>query len=198
MTTPRDLVYVAIDVPSGPSVEQGDMSLALAGAELADLLAAEALTLDGDLILPGLQPELGDRLLDEAAASLTRQSPYESVEDWLWRRGRGLYAAYLAAFEAEGLFTRQRRRLLLLPAARATLADSPARRHAATRLASGDPVLTTLAAAAGIPTEPSGLPTNEAVGTVLATVEDAITELRAVRHRRSIEDSAFDNIWRGG
>jgi hypothetical protein len=28
-----------------------------------------------------------DRLLDEAAASLGRQEPYESVDGWLWRVG---------------------------------------------------------------------------------------------------------------
>ncbi|MEU5247025.1 GPP34 family phosphoprotein, partial [Streptomyces asoensis] len=36
----------------------------------------------------------------------------------------------------------------------------------------------------------------DAVGTVLAAVGDAVTELEAVRQRRSIEDAAFDNIWR--
>ncbi|MFE4552342.1 GPP34 family phosphoprotein, partial [Streptomyces sp. NPDC056785] len=35
-----------------------------------------------------------------------------------------------------------------------------------------------------------------AVGTVLDAVHDAETELEAVRQRRSIENAAFDNIWR--
>jgi len=32
--------------------------------------------------------------------------------------------------------------------------------------------------------------------TVLAAVHGAVTELEAVRQRRSVEDAAFDNIWR--
>lgn len=33
--------------------------------------------------------------------------------------------------------------------------------------------------------------------TVLAAVDEAVTELAGVRQRRSIEDAAFDNVWRG-
>ncbi|MER6979479.1 GPP34 family phosphoprotein, partial [Streptomyces carpinensis] len=90
MTTPRDLLFVSLDVPGTRPVEQGDLSLALAGAELVDLLSAESVSLDGERILPGLVPATGDRLLDEAGASLVGEAPYETVEDWLWRRGRGL------------------------------------------------------------------------------------------------------------
>ncbi len=32
---------------------------------------------------------------------------------------------------------------------------------------------------------------------MLAAVNDAVVELAAIRQRRSIEDAAFDNIWRG-
>jgi hypothetical protein len=200
MTTARDLLIVALDAAPGRPAEQGDLSLSLAGAELLDLLDARAITLDGDLIVPGDRPVTDDRLLQEAASSLVRQTPYESVEDWLWRRGRGLSSAYLAAFEEEGQFTRQRRRWLPSWTGEATLVDSPARRQAADRWAAGEPVLATLAATTGIRDMPEeGLPeeTDQAVTTVLAAVDDAVTELTAVRQRRDIEKAAFDNIWRG-
>ncbi|TPQ23956.1 GOLPH3/VPS74 family protein [Streptomyces sporangiiformans] len=200
MTTPRDLLITTMEIASDRPVEQGDLSLVLAGAELCDLIKAEALAVDGDRIVPGLPPPMDDRLLDSAASSLIREAPYESVEDWLWRRGQGLYATYLADLEAEGQVTRQRNRWLPLRTDRTSLADSPARRHAAERWSSGDPVLAGLAAAVGIGGEPTedlaGL-ADDAVVTVLAAVSDAVMELDAVRQRRSIEEAAFDNIWRG-
>ncbi|MER6010884.1 GOLPH3/VPS74 family protein [Streptomyces bluensis] len=200
MSTPRDLLITAMDVAPDRPLEQGDLSLALAGAELCDLINAEAVAVDGDRIVPGLVPAMDDRLLGAAASSLNREAPYESVEDWLWRRGRGLYAAYLADLEAEGQVTRQRNRWLPLRTGRRTLADSPARRHAAERRFSGDPVLAGLAAAVGIGTEPAedlADLVDDAVLTVLAAVNDAVMELEAVRQRRKIEDAAFDNVWRG-
>ncbi|MET9388350.1 GPP34 family phosphoprotein [Streptomyces sp. NPDC002928] len=200
MTTPTDLMIVAMDVRPARPVEPGDLSLALAGAEVIDLIGAEALTLRGDHIVPSLQPAMGDDLLDEAASSLVRQEPYEPVEDWLWRRGRGLSRAYLAALERDGDITWQRRRWNPLRTTRTAPADSPARRHAADRWASGEPVLAALAAAVGIvdqPTEGSTDAVSEAVVTVLAAVNDAVMELEAVRQRRAIEEAAFDNVWRG-
>lgn len=121
------------------------------------------------------------------------------MEDWLWRRGRGLSSAYLAALEAEGHLARQRGRWIPVPTGRTALVDSAARRHAADRWASGDPVLTALAAAVGIHHGPAGdLPgVDDAVVTVLAAVGDAVVELDAVRQRRAIEEAAFDNVWRG-
>ncbi|WP_371502483.1 GPP34 family phosphoprotein [Kitasatospora sp. NBC_00374] len=184
-TTPQDLLTVALDVESGHLPEQGELSLALAGAELIDLLGARAVRLDDDRIVPGDRPTIADHLLDQAAAALVRQSPYESVDDWLWRRGRGLAAAYLAALEA----------------------DSPVRREASDRRASHEPVLAALASAAGIDATRTGDSPDEtdqtdvaddAVATVLAAVNDAVRELDAVRQRRAIEDAAFANIWRGG
>ncbi|MFG1810903.1 GPP34 family phosphoprotein [Streptomyces sp. NPDC049040] len=200
MTTPQDLLIVAMDVESSRPVESGDLSLALAGAELLDLLDGGLLTLDGDLIVPGAGQAPGDRLLAEAAAALVRQRPYESVEDWLWRRGRALSTAYLEAMESAGDITRQHRRLLPGRPGPAELADTPARRHATERWSSGEPVLGVLAGALGIRAEPDGEPpavTDEGVVTVVATVSDAVVELDAVRQRRSIEQAAFDNIWRG-
>ena len=194
MTTARDLLFVSLDVRSVRPVERGDLSLALAGAELADLLGAEAVTLDDDRIVPGLAPATGDRLLDEAAAAVVRQPPYESVEDWLWRRGDGLAAAYAAALEAEERAGRPRRTWR-----RGAPADSPARHDAAARWASREPVLAGLAAALGIPEETAAEPTDltDDTETVLAAVGGALNELEALRQRRRIEDAAYDNVWRG-
>ncbi|GAA3043645.1 GOLPH3/VPS74 family protein [Streptomyces glomeratus] len=200
MATARDLLTVALDAAPGRRAEPGDLSLALAGAEVLDLVELRALTLDGVLIVPSDPPVTDDRLLREAADVLTRQPPYESVEDWLWRRGQGLSSAYLAAFEEEGLLARQRRRWLPAWTGDATPVDSPARRQAADRWAAGEPVLATLAATVGIreaPTEEPPEVTEGTTGTVLAAVDDAVTELTAVRQRRAIEKAAFDNIWRG-
>ncbi|MFF3764085.1 GPP34 family phosphoprotein [Streptomyces sp. NPDC001922] len=201
MTTPRDLSIAAMDEAPRRPVEQGDLSLALAGAEVIDLLGAGAVTLDDDRIVPGgHRPALADRLLDEAAESLVREAPYESVDDWLWRRGRGLHAAYVAALEADGQLTREPRRGLSFRTGRTLPADTPEHRQATERWASDEPVLAALGAAVGIrdePAEDSLSAADEAVVTVLASVHDALRELEAVRQRRAIEDAAFDNIWRG-
>ncbi|MEV6479934.1 GPP34 family phosphoprotein [Streptomyces sp. NPDC051576] len=200
MSTPRDLMIVAMDVVPERPVETGDLSLALAGAEVIDLLAADAVTLDGDLIVPNLQVPLEDGLLDESATSLVRETPYESVEDWLWRRGRGLSLAYLTALEAEGLVARQRARWIPVRTGRTALVDSPARTRATDRWTEGEPVLAQLAAAVGIravPDEDSAKITDEALNAVLAVVHGAVTELEAVRQRKTVEDAAYDNVWRG-
>jgi Golgi phosphoprotein 3 GPP34 len=201
MTTPRDLLMVAIDMESGHPLEQGDLSLALAGAELIELLGVQAVRLDGERIVPLHQPATGDRLLDEAASLLVRHEPYESVVDWLWRRGRGLFSSYLAALEAAGQVTRQRLRGSLFRTSRLVLVDSPAHREAAKRWTADDAVLTALAATVGLhgerTAEAAGI-ANDAVATVLAAVNDAVMELGLARQRRDIEDAAFDNIWRGG
>ena len=200
MTTPRDLLMVAMDLESGRPSEQGDLSLALAGAEVIDLLDLQAIRLDGERIVPVHRPTTGDRLLDEAALSLVRQEPYESVGDWLWRRGRGLFSAYLAALEAEGQITRRRRRWRLLPTGRTMPVDSPAHREAVKRWTSGDAVLAALAAAVRIHGGTADSPSiaDDAVATVLAAVDDAVMELGLERQRRAIEGDAFDNVWRGG
>ena len=201
MTTPRDLLMVAMDMESGRPSEQGDLSLALAGAGVIDLLDLQAIRLDGERIVPVHRPATGDRLLDEAALSLVRQEPYESVGDWLWRRGRGLFSAYLAALEAEGQITRRRRRWRLLLTGRTMLVDSPAHREAVKRWTSGDAVLAALAAAVGIHGEQtvgSLSIADDAVATVLAAVDNAVMELGLERQRKAIEGDAFDNIWRGG
>ena len=200
MTTPRDLLMVAMYLKSGRPPEQGDLSLALAGAEVIDLLDMQAIRLDGERIVPVRWPVAGDRLLDEAASALVRQEPYELVDDWLWRRGRGLFSSYLAALEADGQVTRQRRRWRLFRTGRLMLVDSPAHRAAAKRWASDDAVLAALAAAVGIHGERTadspGI-ADDQVATVLAAVNAAVMELGLVRQRRAIEGAAFDNIWRG-
>ncbi|MFJ8669755.1 GPP34 family phosphoprotein [Streptomyces sp. NPDC093600] len=198
MTTAKDLFIIAIDLKR--SVGQGDLSLALAGAELIDLMGAGAVAVDGDRIVPGGPPTLGDRFLDEAAAGLTRQAPYERIEDWLWRRGRDLSAAYQAALEKNGELKPQQRGRLSFGTERVEPADTPARRRAADRWKEKEPVLAALASVVGIDDERSddeaGLD-DEAVTTVVAAVHDAVMELEAVRQRRTIENRAFANLWRG-
>ncbi|MGW1893445.1 GOLPH3/VPS74 family protein [Streptomyces sp. NPDC002004] len=200
MTTARDLFIVALDMESSRPVERGNLALALAGAEMADLLEARAVTLDGDRIVPGYRPTLADRVLDEAADALLREPPYETVGDWLWRRGRDLTATYAAALEAEGQLARERRHGFLSGAGQAVLVDSPARREAAERWTAGEPVLGLLAEAVGVrgnrtPDAPEVA--DDAVATVLAAVDEAVVELDSVRQRKAIEDAAFENIWRG-
>ncbi|MFC9327376.1 GPP34 family phosphoprotein [Kitasatospora sp. NPDC057015] len=200
MTTPRDLVILALDAALDRPPRQGDLSLALAGAELADLLAARSVRLDDERIMPDRPTTTTDPLLDRAASSLLRQPPYESVDDWLWRRGRGLATAYLTAMEAEGQLTRRRRHRTPFGAGELVPADTPERRAATERWASHELVLSVLAVAAGIgdtraQEEPTGV--EDSVLTVLAAVDGAVRELEAVRQRRAIEDAAFDNVWRG-
>ncbi|OIK01951.1 hypothetical protein BIV25_04030 [Streptomyces sp. MUSC 14] len=197
MTTPRDLFLVSLDVPGEHPVEQGDLSLALAGAELVDLLGVRALTLDGERIVPGPALTTGDRMLDEAGAALRRQEPYETAEDWLWRRGEGLAAAYRHALEADGQLAAGRRHWLSLDPAERVPADTPARQQAADRWWSREPVLAGLAGILAIGEDrPAEAPAEEDVITVLAAVGDAVRELEGVRTRRRIENAAFDNIWR--
>ncbi|MGW5470583.1 GPP34 family phosphoprotein [Streptomyces chartreusis] len=200
MNTARDLAIVTLDMASDHTVEQGDLSLALAAAEMFDLLDAHALVLDGDVITPSAQAPTGDRLLDEAASALVRQEPYESVEDWLWRRGRGLSAAYVEDLERVGLTARAPGPRFALRAAPSVPVDSAARRQAEERWTSGEPVLAALGTAAGIRDESGEVAeklTDETVTTVLAALGNAVMELEAVRQRRAIEDAAFDNVWRG-
>ncbi|MFD8910798.1 GPP34 family phosphoprotein [Streptomyces sp. NPDC059575] len=193
MTTPQDLLFVVLDVRADRPVERGDLSLALAGAELLDLAGAGVVSLREDRIVPASGHLTGDRLLDEAAAALVREEPYESVEDWLWRRGNGLAAAYTAALEPGGSGLRHLFK-------RAEPADSAERRQAAERWAAREPVLTGLAAELGIGEPGAKSPEDGAeddrVALVLAAVGDALTELEAVRQRRRIEEDAFDNVWR--
>ncbi|WP_438489406.1 GOLPH3/VPS74 family protein [Streptomyces sp. S186] len=203
MTTARDLMLTALDAAPGRPPEQGNLSLALAGAEVIDLLEAQALTLDDERILPGYRPTTDDPLLDQAAAALLREPPYESVDDWLWRRGRGLFGAYLATLEAEGLLSRERRLGIPLRRGHIVLTDSEARRTAARRRASEEPVLTALTTAlrlGGADTGATGdSPSvdDDGVDTVLAAVNNALLQLAGLRQRRAIEQAAFDNIWRG-
>lgn len=203
MTTPRDLFLLSVDVAAGRPVDRGDLSLGLAGAEAIDLLDARVITLDDDRIVPYDWPTLGDRQLNEAASSIVQQAPYESVSDWLWRRGRHLSAAYQADLEADGTITRKRhRRWLVFRTTRTVLVDSPERRWAADRLAADDPVLGSLGAAVGIcgsRAEDAPSVADDAVATVLTAVDDAIEELAAERQRRAqrLDKAAEFNRERG-
>ncbi|EFE71440.1 GOLPH3/VPS74 family protein [Streptomyces viridosporus] len=199
MTTARDLSIVAADPETNPAVEQGDLSLALAGAELIDLIDSRAVTLDGDRLVPGASPRTDDPLLREAESLLVRRAPHETVVDWLWRRGRDLAARYRAALEAEGLVAPARPHRNPFSRSRPAPVDSPDLRRAADRWTAREPVLTGLAAAAGITDQQEAALTGltDEQGAVLGGVYDAVTQLAAVRQRRSIEKAAFDNIWRG-
>ncbi|WP_406387496.1 GPP34 family phosphoprotein [Streptomyces sp. NBC_00887] len=197
MTTAKDLFMIAIDLGPNPSVRQGDLSLALAGAELIDLIEAEAVTLDDNLIASNSQHPLDDHFLREASSALTGQA--EHVEDWLWRRGRDLSAAYQGALEEIGQLKQARHSRFSLRAARLELVDTPDRRGATSRWNSDEPVLVALAAAAGIDRSRSvdgSILENEAVTTVLDAVHNAVMELEAERQKRTIENEAFDNVWR--
>jgi hypothetical protein len=236
MTTPRDLLIVAMDVPSDLLVDRGDLSLALAAAELIDLLAAKELALRGDRVVPAARPEGGgtarDRLLEEAltaygSASRAEQDPAgdahggaednrggdtgrepgddagrdpsgdparepgpgEYVEDWLWRRGRDLPTAYLAALEEEGTLVREEyRRWGLLPASRRVLADTPDRRRAAQHWWSDAPVLRALAALIGVKGDeppPDEVPAHSPAHLVLDALRHAVDELAQERRLRT-------------
>ncbi|WP_404950511.1 GPP34 family phosphoprotein [Streptomyces sp. ARC12] len=201
MTTAKDLFIIAMDPVPDHAVGQGDLSLALAGAELLDLIGAGVITVDGDLIVPGGSSAPDDRLLGEAAARITGQPPYERIEDWLWRRGRDLAATYQDALEEDGELTQKRSGRLPFGPRRVELVDTPGRRRAVARREEGEPVLAALASAVGIDGGPSGDDEprldDGAVTTVVATVHEAVMELEAVRQRRTIENTAFANVWRG-
>ncbi|MEV7493671.1 GPP34 family phosphoprotein [Streptomyces anulatus] len=201
MTTAKDLFIIAMDPVPDHAVGQGDLSLALAGAELLDLIGAGVITVDGDLIVPGGSSAPDDRLLGEAAARITGQPPYERIEDWLWRRGRDLAATYQDALEEDGELTQKRSGRLPFGPRRVELVDTPGRRRATARREEGEPVLAALASAVGIDGGPSGDDEprldDGAVTTVVATVHEAVMELEAVRQRRTIENTAFANVWRG-
>ncbi|MFF8588384.1 GPP34 family phosphoprotein [Streptomyces althioticus] len=199
MTTARDLALVAADPRDRTVVEQGDLSLALAGAELIDLLDAEALTFDGTLLVPAGPAPAGDRLLSEAAQWLADGGPGETVDDWLWRRGRDLAGRYRTVLEEERLVEPERRSRNPLRRQRTAPADPSAARAAEERRSSGEPVLGALVAAVGLAEQGGeafdGL--DDERTTVLAAVLQAVTELAGERQRRTIEAAAFDNIWRG-
>ncbi|MGV9249978.1 GOLPH3/VPS74 family protein [Streptomyces sp. NPDC003697] len=200
MSTPRDLLIVALDVLPVRPLQPGDLSLALAGAEAVDLLRGEVIGLEDGHVVPRLRTGLDDPLLDEAAASLKPVAPHESLEDWLWRRGLGLSARYLATLEREGQITWRRSRWLPLSGGHRVLGDTETRRRAMARWAADDPVVVALAAAIGVREEGDTFdpgPMEEAELTVVATVHDAVAELAAVRRRRAIENAAFANVWRG-
>ncbi|MFJ6854363.1 GPP34 family phosphoprotein [Streptomyces sp. NPDC091271] len=200
MTTAKDLFIITMDPRPEHAVGQGDLSLALAGAELIDLIGAGAVTVDGDRIVPGEPRTPDDALLGDAAAGLTRQPPYERIDDWLWRRGQDLSAAYQAGLEKDGELTRKRSGRSPFGSERVEPADTPGRRRAADRRDAREPVLAALASAVGIDggrsDDEPGLD-DEAVTTVVAAVHDAVMELEAVRQRRTIENAAFANLWRG-
>ncbi|MER6441607.1 GPP34 family phosphoprotein [Streptomyces sp. NPDC001185] len=196
MTTPQDLLIVVLDTAAHRTVTPGDLSVGLAGAELIDLLKAPTIWLDDGRIVPGHLPGPAAPLLTQAAASFVMEEPYESVSDWLWRRGDRLTTTYMTALEAQGVLVRKKGRLLR--DGQRVLTDSPARVRASTRWSQAEPLLRTLAVSLGISgerTKESSFITDYAVQTVLAAVCTALEELQAERQRRIIEQGAFDSLW---
>ncbi|MGW1774898.1 GPP34 family phosphoprotein [Streptomyces sp. NPDC002104] len=205
MSTAKDLFIITMEERPGADVRQGDLSLALAGAELIDLLAVQTASLDGDTIVPGERYELHDELVTEAASALIRQTPYEKVDGWLWRRGLDLSATYQAALEAAGQLTRGRRALLPFGNDHLEVAESPVRRRALSRWEAREPTLIALAAAVDVVATPSDDANEhgdepaceeEAVARVLAALNAAVTELKTARQRRSPKHEAFAHDWR--
>jgi hypothetical protein len=201
MTTARSLFLVVLDQTHGRAVSPGDLSLALAGAELVDLLGTGAAALHEDRVVPDPGAAPADALLAQAFAALRQEEPYEPVGDWLWRRGEGLADTYAGILEAEGALSARRRGRLFADGA-LTLADSVDRRRAVEAWSSADPVLVSLAEEVGITgasaPDPESLESlDDSVTLVLAAVGDALLELEGVRQRRTIEQAAFDNVWRG-
>lgn len=204
MTTARNLLVITMGRAGDQPVRSGDLSLALAGAELIDLFTSSAVEFHDDRIVPriapGVRPPAADELLETALASLRRAEPYEPIGDWLWRRGEALAGAYVAAFEAEGLLTRRRHHGHPFQAGDLVLEDSAARQRAEDLWSSADPALMTLAEAVGIRSErahDASEMADDTIALILATVSDAMLELAAERQRRDIEQQAFDNVWRG-
>ncbi|MFE9252471.1 GPP34 family phosphoprotein [Streptomyces sp. NPDC007088] len=200
MTTPRHLLVISMDAADDHPVRSGELSLALAGAELIDLFRAGAVEVREDRVVPARPSAPADGMLERAFASLRREEPYESVGDWLWRRGEGLADAYTADFEAAGLLTRRRRRGHPFQAGDLVLENSAVRSEAARSWSSADPVLVTLATTVGVPgdrVQEAPSVTDDTVASILAGVGDATLELEAERQRRDIERKAFDNVWRG-
>ncbi|MGI5397489.1 GPP34 family phosphoprotein [Streptomyces sp. CA-251251] len=198
MGTAHDLSALAASPDADPGLEEGDLSLALAGAELLDLAGVQAVLLVSDRILPMVSPRHVDPMLAEAASKIVQDSPYETVESWLWRRGRDLAARYRAAVEvtAPGDSTWSYRH----PFRRGhpVVVNPFVLRHGIDRLEAGEPLLVSLAAAAGLAEAPAnevdGFTDDEAF--ILAEVHRAVTQLAAERQRRSVEQGAYDNIWR--
>ncbi|MFG3103663.1 GPP34 family phosphoprotein [Streptomyces sp. NPDC048182] len=209
MDTARDLFVITSSTPAARSLAQGDVSLALAAAEVLDLRDAGALRLDGDRLVPAADRPWHaddlDALLARAMDQLVAEAPYETVEDWLWRRGRGLARAYADALTAPRTGAAPGRFLTRLlhgsAPSTATAEEHPvavAHREATHRWDAGDPLLTSFAAALGVtdtppPREAAHAPDDDLVLTVL---EDALVELAAVSQRRQIEQDAYDNVWR--
>ncbi|MFJ4920333.1 GPP34 family phosphoprotein [Streptomyces sp. NPDC088725] len=206
MTTPRDLLIVTMDMAPYRSVERSKLSLALAGAELIDLLADGIVRLGAERRIAPVDGEhpSAEPVLAEAAEGLVREPPYEPVDDWLWRRGRGLSSRYLAALEKDGQLVRQQRhhRMPFFRTGRTSLVDSPDRSRAAARWTADEPVLAALATTAGIHdkrTDESPRVTDDAVATVLAALDDACDELSTEAWRRAHrrDDAAVTNVQRG-
>ncbi|MFD0053689.1 GPP34 family phosphoprotein [Streptomyces sp. NPDC127168] len=173
------LSALAVALGGDPRIEEGDLSLALAAAELVDLTEAQAVLLHGDRLLPAARVETGSPMLIEAASELVRDVPYETVVGWLWRRGSGLAGRYRVAVGDARHLHRQ---------AAEAMRDW------------NDPVLAHLAAAAGMrptPSDEASADLDHDQIAILGEVHQAVTQLAAERQRRSIERGPSEGILRG-
>ncbi|MFF0305670.1 GPP34 family phosphoprotein [Streptomyces sp. NPDC004562] len=199
MTTAQGLAVLAATEGTGPRLEPGDLSLALAGAELVDLVGLRAVLLHAGRVLPAASPRIKDAVLFEAASGIVREPPYETVEQWLWRRGRDLAARYwraLQAATADGAPAGSSRHPFRRPR---PLTAAPAGGRGIDRRRDGPPVLAALAAAARIAeaTDETLAELDPDEAAVVGAVHQAITQLAAERHRRSLGGAGFGTVPRG-
>lgn len=193
-----DLLMITIDEAPDHPVEPERLALALAAAELIDLLGAGAVDLDGGRIVPGRGAVPGDRFLEQAASSVTGSEPFELVGDWLWRRDRALADAYTGTLEPSGLAIRQRPPGHPFRRREITLTDSPGRRRATERRQSAEPVLSALTEAVGMPgaeTHGPGAAVGRPVSTVLSALRGVLEEWEAQRRERIIAQAELDRAW---
>ncbi len=121
-------------------------------------------------------------MLDGALASLVREAPYETVGEWLWRRGDGLAARYAEGTELHRARQRSDPRGPVVAVLAAVLGAQDAEDIEDIEDGEGS--------------DRADGPGGEAVTTVPAAVGRAVTDLRAARLRRSVEATAFADVWR--
>lgn len=110
-TLADDLVLLSIDPGTGKLMARRRITVALMGAELAQLAWYQRIRPEGGRIMvispaPGGSPELDTAL---AALAAARRPP--RLVSWVARPRPGILAAYLGRLSAAGVITAERRRL---------------------------------------------------------------------------------------
>ncbi|WP_406387413.1 GPP34 family phosphoprotein [Streptomyces sp. NBC_00887] len=189
---------VTMDVPTSTPVDQEDLSLVLAAAELIDLLKVRVVGLESRHIVPGPHGVPAEHFLEQAAATLQLTEPYELIGDWLWRRDRALARSYTEALETDKLAAWQRPAGHRFRRREFTLIDSPARREAAERWAAADHVLVALAEAVGIKRDDRPSSANvvdSSVATVLSALGGTLVRLKSAQREEHHRQGKFDDGW---